>query len=99
MKELEKLKKDIVAWHKKTFPDCTLESQLLKHDEELSELVADQRVGKIEQSHEELADAYIVALVLAKRYDSTIGKYFVGLTEERPIPALISRVSAKMEIN
>jgi hypothetical protein len=99
MTELEKLKKEIVEWHKQTFPDCTLEAQLLKLDEELSEVVEDQRAGKIEESHEELADAYIVALVLAKRYNSMIGKYFVGLAEEHPVPAFVSRVKDKMEIN
>lgn len=99
MTNVEQLKSEIVEWHKKALPECTFEGELLKLDEELSELIADQRAGRIEQSHEELADVYIVSLVLAKRYKSNIGKYFVGLIEEHPAPHLLDNVSRKLEIN
>ena len=42
--------KKIVNWHKKTFPDCTIESQLAKLDEELKEVVEAQRNGEKEKS-------------------------------------------------
>lgn len=91
--------KKIVDWHKKTFPDCTLESQLAKLDEELNEVVEAQRNGEKEKSYDELADVYIVSLVLAKRFDSMIGKYFIGLLEEHPAPESLKRVDRKMEVN
>lgn len=96
MIDVEKLNSEIVEWHKKTFPDCTHESQLLKLDEELKEVA--ECVLKSESSQEELADAYIVALVLAKRYRSTIGGYFVGLYSAKKT-VLWENVKKKMEIN
>ena len=91
--------KKIVAWHKKTFPDCSYESQLAKLDEELKEFVEAQRNRQIEHSYDELADVYIVSLTLAKRFDSTVGHYFLGLLEEHPAPELSKRVDRKMEVN
>lgn len=91
--------KKIVAWHKKTFPDCTFESQLAKLDEELKEVVDAQRNGEKEKSYDELADVYIVSLVLAKRFNSTTGKYFLGLLNEHPAPESLKRVDRKMDIN
>lgn len=96
--ELTALNKDIVAWHTKTFPDCTFESQLLKLDEEIKEVVASKLEGRI-ATYEEIADVYIVSVVLAKRYKSAIGKYFVSLVQEYPVPNLAVRVEKKMEIN
>lgn len=89
----------IVAWHKKTFPDCTYESQLLKLDEELNEVVEAQWNGLIEQSYDELADIYIVSKVLKERFNSIIGAYFIGLLNEHPCPELSKRVDRKMDRN
>jgi hypothetical protein len=91
--------KKIVNWHKKTFPDCTLESQLAKLDEELKEVVDAQRSGEKEKSYDELADVYIVSTVLKERFDSTIGKYFIGLLNENPAPESLKRVDRKMNVN
>ena len=91
--------KKIVAWHKKTFPDCTYESQLAKLDEELKEVVKAQRNRLIEQSYDELADVYIVSTVLKERFNSIIGTYFIGLFNEYPAPELSKRVDRKMDIN
>ena len=91
--------KKIVNWHKKTFPDCTYESQLAKLDEELKEVVEAQRNGEKEHSYDELADVYIVSTVLKERFDSTIGKYFIGLLNEHPSPESLKRVDRKMDIN
>lgn len=93
---IEQLNEEILEWHKTTFPLCTVESQLLKLDEELKEVI--ECVLKSESSQEELADAYIVSLVLAKRYKSTIGGYFVGLFSKE-YTALWENVKKKMEIN
>lgn len=91
--------KKIVNWHKKTFPDCTYESQLAKLDEELKEVVEAQRNRLIEQSYDELADVYIVSTVLSKRFNSTIGNYFLGLLEDYPPTELSKRVDRKMDLN
>ena len=91
--------KDIVAWHKKTFPDCTFESQLLKLDEEIKEVIESRQHGRLADSYDEVADLYIVATVLAKRYKSALGRYFVGVVHEFPVPNLQTRIDKKMEIN
>ena len=91
--------KKIVDWHKKTFPDCTYESQLAKLDEELKEVVEAQRNGEKEKSYDEVADVYIVSTVLKERFNSTIGKHFIGLLNEYPAPELSKRVDRKMDIN
>ena len=89
----------IVEWHKKTFPDCTYESQLAKLDEELKEVVEAQRNRLIENSFDELANVYIVSTVLKERFNSTIGAYFTLLLNEHPVPSLFERVDRKMDAN
>lgn len=91
--------KKIVDWHKKTFPDCTYESQLAKLDEELNEVVEAERNGEKEKSYDEVADVYIVSLVLIKRFDSMVGRFFIGLLNEYPVPELLKRVDRKMDLN
>lgn len=91
--------KTIAEWHKITFPEATLESQLLKLDEELKEVVAAQRAREFEHSYNELADVYIVACSLKIRFNSTIGSYFVGLIEEKLSPNLQARIDKKMDEN
>lgn len=95
----KKLMNAIVNWHTRTFPDCTKAEQLLKLDEELREVCDFMRENKKPQAYEELADSYIAAVALAVRFDSTIGKYFVSLIEERPSPKLIEEVNQKLAIN
>ena len=89
----------IVEWHKNTFVNATLENQLLKLEEELTEVVDAQRAAKLEESYDELADVYIVAIVLKHRFNSTAGSYFVGLCEYCPPKDLYKRVDKKMNEN
>jgi NTP pyrophosphatase (non-canonical NTP hydrolase) len=89
----------IVAWHKKTFPDCTFESQLAKLDEELKEVSDAQKKGNYEQSFDELADVYIVATVLKERFNSTIATYFLEMEDAWQTPSLFERVDRKMDTN
>lgn len=89
----------IVDWHRKTFPNITLSEQLLKLEEELKEVVEEQRKGEKEKSYDEMADVYIVCTVLDKRFDSTTGRYFLGLIKEHPVGNLKKRVFKKMDIN
>lgn len=90
---------EILEWHKKTFPKADIKSQLLKLDEELKEVVDAHKNGETEKAYDELADVYIVSLVLEKRFNSTIGAYFIGLLQEHPAPELMKRVKNKMKIN
>lgn len=69
----EILKKEIIEWHTKTFPDATMEGQLIKLEEELNELVnAKNKKEKLKEA----ADVYIVLCGL-KRLDSYIGKFII----------------------
>ena len=78
----EDIAKDIVDWHKANMPNATLESQLLKLEEELEELstaakkVTDsKKCGAALQADlfEETADVLICCIVLNLRYNSAIG--------------------------
>ena len=91
--------KSITEWHKRTFPETTLESQLLKLDEELKEVVEAQRARNFEHSYNELVDVYIVACSLKERFNSTMGSYFVGLIDENPSPNMQARIDKKMDEN
>lgn len=69
----EILKKEIIEWHTKTFPDATMEGQLIKLEEELNELVnAKNKKEKLKEA----ADVYIVLCGL-KRWNSYIGKFMI----------------------
>ena len=96
---MNKLDCNIVSWHKRAFPNATLESQLLKLEEEVREVTEAQSRGDIDNVHKEMADVYIVSVVLDKRFDSVIGRYFLWLTNAYPIPRLKELVGYKMEIN
>ena len=67
----EKLEKEIIDWHAKTFPDATMEGQLIKLEEEMNEL---SNSANSEEELKEAADVYIVLCGL-KRWDSYIGKF------------------------
>lgn len=69
----KKLENEIIEWHAKTFPDATLEGQLIKLEEEINEYInSETREEKIKES----ADIYIVLCGL-KRWDSYIGKFII----------------------
>ena len=68
----------IVEWHKKAFPNATLETQLKKVEDELQEMQdAIDKFLKDKTSSddpiEEVADVYIASVVLAVRFNSMIG--------------------------
>ena len=67
----EKLEKEIIEWHTKTFPDATMEGQLIKLEEEMNELA---NSANSEEGLKEAADVYIVLCGL-KRWDSYIGNF------------------------
>lgn len=90
----EKLEKEIIEWHTKTFPDATLEGQLIKLEEELNELVnAKNKKEKLKEA----ADVYIVLCGL-KRWNCQIEKF---ITRFWFVPAisLYNAVIEKMNKN
>lgn len=101
--ELDKLDKEIIKWHKKTFPDATLEGQLLKLHEEVDEY---EKVHTLEDKTKELADVYIVAEALT-RWGCSLGikvfKYifasYFGLCGKDAVDTIFKEVKNKMEIN
>lgn len=100
--EIDELKKRIIDWHIATFPDATLESQLLKFEEEFKEWVdsATKKKKDYDEYMFEFADAFIVALVLSERFGSCVGGYFVGLANLRNRKDdLILYINKKMGIN
>jgi len=82
---MTELEKDIVAWHKKTFPNATIENVVDKIEEEILEY--EQELFSSSQSvlrmAEELADVFIVAIRWFDMHD-------MSLSEE---------VARKLEIN
>lgn len=61
--------KDILEWHKKTFPNCTVEEQADKVGEEIHEMImAIVNEESKERLAEEVADVYIASLVLKERF-------------------------------
>lgn len=69
----KKLEKEIIEWHSQTFPDATMEGQLIKLEEEMNELA---NSANSEEKLKEAADVYIVLCGL-KRWDSYIGKFII----------------------
>lgn len=82
----------IVEWHKKAFPNATLETQLKKVEDELQEMhdAIDDLIFKrtTDDTHaiEEAADVYIASVALFGRFDSRLGalalNYIMDVEEE-----------------
>lgn len=61
--------KEIVDWHKKTFPLCTIEEQAKKVKEEIQEVINTLiNADGTDRYIEEVADVYIATLVLKQRF-------------------------------
>lgn len=73
---MEWTEKAISEWHRKTFPNETLEGQLLKMNEELLEL-RNCDINNTEDFLEEIADCLICASALSGRFNSPIGNFVV----------------------
>ena len=80
--------KDIVEWHKKTFPLCTIEEQAQKVKEEIQEVINTLiNADGTDRYIEEVADVYIATLVLKQRF---------GVDLHLPI---LEAIDKKMDIN
>ena len=93
------LEQEITEWHKKTFPDVTMQELLLKLEEELAELfdAINVKAEITEQAMEEQADVYIVSVALMERFNSRIGLHFYSMDYTNK--ELMKAVRNKMEIN
>lgn len=92
----------IVKWHKEVFPKCKMSSMLLKLEEEVNEYQDAFDNRDYESAVLELADVYIVAVVLWKRYNSIIGGHFIEEIEDNLGPSrstLYDTIDKKMAIN
>lgn len=88
---------DISNWSEKTFPDLTLEKQLLKLETELEETA---QAENEDDFLKETADVYIVSVILKNRFNSWIGRVIMAIIEEEtPFDELEKYVNAKMEKN
>jgi hypothetical protein len=68
----------IVEWHQMAMPNATIDQQTNKVEDELHELntaasLYIEEAGPQGEALEELADVYISSVVLAKRFNSSIG--------------------------
>ena len=90
----ENLEKEIIEWHTQTFPDATMEGQLIKLEEEMNELA---NSANSEEELKEAADVYIVLCGL-KRWDCQIEK-FVTRFWFVPAVTLYKAVVEKMNKN
>ena len=102
-----KLKKEIIEWNIKTFPDNQYGSQLLKVGSELSELNEAFCREDIENIKEEASDVFISTVGLFrfkkenkmfKRYYRTLLKQLRKFSKEEKFD-LYECVKSKMEIN
>lgn len=66
---MDDIEKDIVEWHRSTFPNATAQAILDKLDEEIAEAQDCYGFGNLQQLLEECADIFIVACSLAARRD------------------------------
>jgi NTP pyrophosphatase (non-canonical NTP hydrolase) len=85
---LVEVESDIIEWHKETFPNASYEAKIKKLMEELRELSEAIYCGDTQQTLEEAADVFIVAVSLAM--DRKIFEYNVSMCRI---------IADKMEVN
>lgn len=87
----------IAKWHEETFPNATLEGQLVKYRDEESEWIASDC-----KDVTELADMLIVACGIA-RFDILEGMFFIADVMDWAsgccMPSLMDAVQEKMKVN
>ena len=95
---------EIARWNKETFPDATVDGQVLKLSEEFDELRDAIEAGNSLTS--EKADCFIVAAALKERFNNALGRFVLDyLIEEmtdqsEKIDAeYFEAIEKKMEIN
>lgn len=86
--------KRITEWHKATFPNATLASQLVKFNEEINELDISE-----DKREKELADVVIVAIVLFNRFNCKIGFLAINSFINQLLGSIMNPVEAQQYIN
>jgi len=77
------IEKEVITWHKETFPNATTHAILAKLDEELDEL---QESDELDNFIEEIADVAIVAITFLNRQGTSLSeqiKYKLAINKSR----------------
>lgn len=95
---------EIAKWNKETFPDATVDGQVLKLSEEFDELRDAIEAGNSLTS--EKADCFIVAAALKERFNNALGRFVLDylieeMTDqsEKIAAEYFEAIEKKMEIN
>ena len=88
----KELVEDIVNWSKSSFPDLTKEKQTLKLHEEISEL---ESAETEEEKMYEMADVFIVATILYKRFNCELGKRFMRFYDMFQVEPYVENIMKK----
>ena len=95
---------EIARWNKETFPDATVDGQILKLAEEFEEMRDAIEAGEFLMS--EKADCFIVASALKERFNNALGRFVLDylieeMTDESEAIAAeyFEAIEKKMEIN
>ena len=95
---------EIAKWNKETFPDATVDGQILKLSEEFDELKEAVLNGTLTEV--EKADCFIVAAALNERFGNELGRFVLfrlveEMTDQSEAIAAeyFEAIEKKMEIN
>ena len=95
---------EIAKWNKETFPDATVDGQILKLSEEFDELKEAVLNGTLTEV--EKADCFIVAAALNERFGNELGRFVLfrlveEMTDQSEAIAAeyFEAIEQKMEIN
>jgi NTP pyrophosphatase (non-canonical NTP hydrolase) len=86
---MKEISNKINEWHKKAFPECTVESIMDKVKEEYSEFVLSVGQGKKDDISDEIADCFIVLISAAR---------ILGVDIEMAINDKFERVKEKYRV-
>lgn len=93
-----KLLESIKEWHRETFPDADMNTQLIKLEEEFAEMRAE--IGDPEKLCKELADVIIVCAGLMRWESATADMLLMNLLSRNQYwDKAMDCVAQKMEIN
>ena len=89
----------IMNWHMNALPECTCPQQRIKSHREAREYYFAKRHGDKKAMLEEMADFYIVNIVLHMRYHDEAAKFVCERIESfKSFPRILQAVNEKMDI-
>lgn len=90
----------IADWHKDALPDCTMQQQFSKANREALEYLYAKSHKDKRGMLEEMADVYIVWVVLSMRYNIAMARIVCGWMEHfKHFDRIKQAVDEKMDIN